>query len=57
MPENYRDIHEFHDKCYYCLCAKCINASCRNCQCDCCEGGVTGSVETCKDFIEIKEEL
>ena len=45
--QQYRDIHEYHEPCYYCLCDKCNNENCRWVKCEFCEGGKNGCLEKC----------
>lgn len=43
----YRDIHEYHNKCYYCLCNKCNKESCKLINCELCNGGKNECIEKC----------
>lgn len=46
----YRDIHEYHDECYYCKCKSCSKSNCRDINCEFCEGGIDGSTEKCSKY-------
>lgn len=43
----YRDIYEYHDKCYYCVCKECDKDNCKLVKCEFCEGGPTNSIKKC----------
>lgn len=44
----YRDIHEYHDPCYYCKCDKCSNEGCQLNKCNFCQGGKGCATEKCE---------